>query len=115
MSHALVGLMGQREAASVLLMGRGVQGRFGVWRVGQGARAVACAHSVGGQIPLVGGHSRRRAAILVKHRCGVGVEAGAGGGVCMGGEVRVGVGVCGVVRLIVGVRVGVGEGVALEV
>lgn len=33
------------------------------------------------------------------------MEAGTGVGVCMGGEVRVGVGVCVVVGLIVGVRV----------
>lgn len=69
MSHALVGWMGQGEAASVLLMGRGVQGRFGVWRVRQGALAMACAHSMGGQIPLVGGHGQGRAALLIKHRC----------------------------------------------
>lgn len=55
-SHALVGLVGQGEAPSVLLMGRGVQGRFGVWGERQGALAQACAHSEGGQIPLLGGH-----------------------------------------------------------
>lgn len=101
---ALVGLMGQGEAASVLLMGRGVQGRFGVRRVRQGSLAVACAHSMGGQIPLVVGQGRRRAAFLIKHRCGVGAEAGTGVVVCKGGEVRVGVGVCIVVWLIAGVR-----------
>lgn len=68
-SYTLVGLMGQGEAASVLLMGRGVQGRFGIRRVRQGALAMACAHSMGGQIPLVVGQGRGRAALLIKPRC----------------------------------------------
>ena len=113
MSHALVGLVGQGEATGILLMGRGVQGRFGIWGVRQGALAMACAHGVGGQIPLVDGHGGGRAALLVKHRCRVGEEAGAGVGVRMGREMGVGVRV--VVGLIAGVRVRVGEGVALEV
>lgn len=110
-SHALVGLVGQGEAASVLLMGRGVQGGFGERGVRQGTLAMACAHGVGGQIPLVGSHGGGRAALLVKHRRGVGEEAGAGVGVCVGGEMSVGVGVC----IVEGLIVGVAEGVALEV
>lgn len=55
----------------------------------------------------------RRAALLVKHGRGVGVEAGARVRLRVGGEVRVGVRV--VMRLAAGgVRAGVGERVALE-
>ncbi|TNN85776.1 hypothetical protein EYF80_004023 [Liparis tanakae] len=68
-SDALVGLVGQGVATGVLLMGRGIQGGFGVWGVRQGALAVACAHTVGGQIPLVGWQGRGRATLLIKHRC----------------------------------------------
>lgn len=107
MSHALVGLVGlvgQGVATSVLWMGRGVQGRFGVWRVRQGPLANACAHDVSCQIPLVWVHRRERAALLVKHRCRVGVETGAGVGVCMGRQV--GVQVC--VGVVVGLTAGMG-------
>lgn len=114
-SHALIGLLGQGEATSFLLMGRGFQGRFGVWGVRQKALAMACSHGVLGHIPLVGGQGRGRAALLVKHRCGVGVEAGAGGGVRMGGQVSVQVGVCVVVGLIVAEGARVGQRVVLEV
>lgn len=68
-SHALEGLVGQGETTTVLLMGRGVQGRFGEWGVRQGALTEACAHGMGSQIPLVGGHGRGRAALLIKHGC----------------------------------------------
>ena len=38
----------------------------------QGALAVACAHGVGGQIPLVGAHGGGGAALFVKQGCRVG-------------------------------------------
>lgn len=109
MSYTLIGLVG--VAASVLLMGR-VQGRLGVWRVRQGALAVARAQSVGRQIPLVLEQGRGGAALLVKHGRRVGVQAGARVRLRVGREVGVGVRV--VVRLAAGVRAGVGEGVTLE-
>lgn len=103
-SHALVGLLGHRVATSVLLMGRGVQGRFGVRGVRQGPLPMARAHGVGGHIPLVWGNGSGRAALLIKHRCCMAMEAGAGVGVCMRREVGVEVGVCVEVGLTVGVR-----------
>lgn len=68
-SHALVGLVGQGVAGSVLLMGRRVKGRFGVRGQRQGALALACAYGVGSQIPLVGGHGGGRATLLIEQRC----------------------------------------------
>jgi len=68
-SHALIGLLSQGVATSVLLVRRGVHRRFGVRGVRQGALAVACAHSVGGHIPLVRGHGGGRAALFVKRVC----------------------------------------------
>lgn len=115
MAHALVGLVGQGEAASVLLVRGGIQGRFGVRGERQGALAVARTHGVRCQVPFVGWHSAGRATLLVYPGCWMGVEAGVGEGV--GGEGEAGVGVCvevgGGVGLVVGV--GVWLGVALVV
>lgn len=96
-SHPLV-LLGQGVATCVLLVGRAVQGGFGVRGVRQGTLSKARAHGVRGQVPLVGRHGGGGAALLVQHRRGVQTETGVG--VCVGGEV------C---------AVGVGEKAALQV
>lgn len=84
-SHPLV-LLGQGVAPRVLRVRRAVQRGFGVRGVRQGTLSQAGAHDVRGRVALLWRHGGGRAALLVQRRRGV--QADAGAGVRVGGEVR---------------------------